>query len=250
MIDPLTKPQDGPDGEDLRTPEQRRHDGVETALDRLLRSGALPDSGGTPTTVIVTVDWQDLINRTGTATFSDGTPIATETLLDLAEQADIIPTVLNASGAVLDLGRTRRLANAALTHALYVRDRGCTFPGCDVPPEWCERHHIIAWIDGGTTSLDNLTLLCRYHHHNFERLRWTCRMIDGIPWWVPPGYLDPERKPMINRRFRATSTGTPVTTESPHTGDGAGTPSTPGPRTGDHDSPEGTFLPWGPRPPV
>lgn len=44
-------------------------------------------------------------------------------------------------------------------------DKGCSFPGCDRPPSWCQAHHIRHWIDGGVTDIDNLTLLCERHHH-------------------------------------------------------------------------------------
>ena len=39
------------------------------------------------------------------------------------------------AGAVLDLGRTRRIATPAQTYALIARDGGCSFPGCDHPPD-------------------------------------------------------------------------------------------------------------------
>lgn len=70
------------------------------------------------------------------------------------------------------------------------------------------RDHVIAWIDGGATSVANMTLLCTYHHHNFERLRWACRMINGIPWWIPPPYIDPEQKPLRNTRIDLHGPGT------------------------------------------
>jgi len=38
---------------------------------------------------------------------------------------------------------------------LIVRDAGCTFPGCNVAPQFCERHDVIAWYDGGNTNLPN-----------------------------------------------------------------------------------------------
>jgi hypothetical protein len=54
----------------------------------------------------------------------------------------------------LDLGRSRRIASRTQTIALIARDGGCSFPGCDHPPEWCERHHIVEWVNGGETNLD------------------------------------------------------------------------------------------------
>jgi hypothetical protein len=122
----------------------------------------------------------------------------------MANQADIVPAVLARTGAVLGLGRTRRIASPHQTLALYARDGGCSFPGCDRAPEWCERHHLIPWIDGGETNLNNLTLLCRYHHHNFATRGWTgCINSDGIPEWRPPRSVDRDQKPSINTRITA-----------------------------------------------
>ena len=105
---------------------------------------------------------------------------------------------------MLNLGRQRRIASRSQTVALIARDKGCSFPGCDTAPEWCERHHVIGWVDGGRTDLDNLTLLCRYHHHNFAARGWDCAInTDGLPAWRPPAWLDPDRKPLINTRIRA-----------------------------------------------
>ena len=125
-------------------------------------------------------------------------------VLALADQAEVIPTVLSKSGAVLTLGRSRRIASRTQTLALIARDRGCSFPGCAHPPEWCERHHLRPWIDGGRTDLDNLTLLCRYHHHNFAARGWVVRLnLDGLPEWVPPRHVDPTQTPLVNHRIRA-----------------------------------------------
>lgn len=187
---------------DERTHGQRMHDAVEDVCDRLLRSGRLPDLGGTPATVIVTVTLDNLLSRLGYGRTGDGNLLSTAQILDLAEQAEIIPTVINASGAVLDLGRSRRIATPAQTCALIARDGGCSFPACQRPPELCERHHVVAWIDGGTTDLNNLTLLCRYHHHQFSSGGWTATInTDGLPEWTPPAWIDRQRRPMINARI-------------------------------------------------
>jgi hypothetical protein len=192
---------------DERTHGQRLHDALEQVCDRVLRAGGLPDSGGVPATVVVTIDEENLRRRTGGGTSSDGSRLSVREVLALAEQAEVIPTVLAKSGAVLTLGRSRRIASRTQTLALIARDGGCSFPGCAHPPEWCERHHLRAWVDGGHTDLDNLTLLCRYHHHNFAARDWACRLnLDGLPEWVPPKHVDPEQRPLVNTRIQAALT--------------------------------------------
>ena len=72
LLGPLAKPRVntaiGPDGQLVEIPDerhygQRMHDALEDVCDRLLRSDAIPESGGTPATVIVTIDLDDLLAR-------------------------------------------------------------------------------------------------------------------------------------------------------------------------------------------
>jgi hypothetical protein len=185
-------------------------------VDRLLRSADLPEAGGIPTTVVIVMSYTDYVTArgdTGTsqaahgrgegvARFADGSPVAASTALRWADQAEVAWCVTTPQGAVLDLYRTRRIASPSQTVALIARDGGCSFPGCDTPPSWCERHHIVAWQDGGATNLDNLTLVCRYHHRHFETGGWTCRMnADGLPVWIPPTWVDRQRRPILHPRI-------------------------------------------------
>lgn len=187
---------------DARTHGQRMHDALEEVCDRLLRAGDRPDTGGVPSTVLVTIDQDSLRQRTGYGTTADGDLVPTARLLELAAEAEVVPVVLDRAGAVLTLGRSRRIASRSQTLALAVRDGGCSFPGCDQPPPWCERHHIVPWVDGGRTDIDNLTLLCRYHHHNFVSRGWTCRLgEDRLPLWVPPRHVDRSQTPLRNARL-------------------------------------------------
>ena len=85
LLHPLAKPRINTtttaDGKLIEEPDprsygQRMHDALSDVCDRLLRSdNAVPDSGGTPATVIVTIDLKDLLNHTGYAVTSDGTLI-------------------------------------------------------------------------------------------------------------------------------------------------------------------------------
>ncbi len=112
--------------------------------------------------------------------------------------------MLTTHGELLDLGRTRRIANTHQTLALIARDGGCSFPGCNHPPEWCERHHVISRRDNGYTNLRNLTLLCSYHHRHFlDRGLAGPDQHRRLPEWIPPRYVDPDQKPMINNRIIA-----------------------------------------------
>ncbi|MHB8299326.1 MAG: HNH endonuclease signature motif containing protein, partial [Dermatophilaceae bacterium] len=93
-----------------------------------------------------------------------GQVLSPQSVRKLACDAAIIPMVLGSQGQPLDVGRTKRLVTPALLAALWARDKGCTFPGCGRPPQWCDAHHVRHWVDGGATSLLNLALLCAYHH--------------------------------------------------------------------------------------
>ncbi|HSU34057.1 MAG TPA: HNH endonuclease, partial [Propionibacteriaceae bacterium] len=122
----------------------------------------------------------------------------------MVDQAEVYYAFLDRHGIPLNLGRTRRIATRGQTAALHARDGGCSFPGCSTAPEWTERHHVVPWIDGGPTDLNNLTLVCAYHHHNFATRGWTCRINpDGLPEWRPPKSVDSNQKPMINSRITA-----------------------------------------------
>ncbi len=216
LLGPLTKPQttrfetdadtDEPGRKhvvaDERTQGQRQHDALAAVLDAALRTDNLPSAGGTPTTLIITMSWADFTSQHGIGTYADGSPVSARTARLLADQADIAFCVKNTKGAVLDLHRTRRIASPAQTLALIARDAGCSFPGCNVAPHYCERHHVIAWYDGGTTDLGNLTLVCSYHHHQFAQRGWRCLINDdGLPVWIPPKWIDRHQRPILNARI-------------------------------------------------
>ena len=210
LLAPLTKPMPpvrpaGPaqPEPDPRRHGQRLHDALDEASARLLKAPDLPIAGGTPATIIVNVDLADLLRRAGLAETVDGTQLTPDQLLRIAGEADIWTAITDARGIPLALGRTRRIASRGQTIALAARDLGCSFPGCTRPPSWCDRHHIIDWIAGGRTDLDNLTLLCRYHHTHFAQRGWTCRLNEaGLPEWTPPRWVDPQQRPLLHDRIR------------------------------------------------
>ncbi len=112
------------------------------------------------------------------------------TLELLSCNAVVRAALLAPGGAVLDLGRTQRLASAAQKTALLARDGGCVIPGCTIPGDACDAHHILPWSQNGRTDLDNLGLVCGRHHTEVHLGDWTLRMVEGIPWVQLPSWID------------------------------------------------------------
>ncbi|AFV89648.1 HNH endonuclease [Acidipropionibacterium acidipropionici ATCC 4875] len=56
--------------------------------------------------------------------------------------AGILPVVLGDQSEILDLGREHRLVTPQIRKALALRDTGCIFPGCQVPAQACQAHHV------------------------------------------------------------------------------------------------------------
>lgn len=72
------------------------------------------------------------------------------------------------------------------------------------PPIACDAHHILHWVDGGTTALHNLVLLCRTHHTMIHTTPWDVRLNpdDQHPEFLPPTRLDPDRRPRRRQPLR------------------------------------------------
>jgi hypothetical protein len=94
------------------------------------------------------------------------------------------------TGLPLDVGRKMRIVPWWMRKAIRARDRTCRWPGCDVPSEWTDAHHLIPWWRGGLTTAEQIVSLCRYHHMRVHEGQWTLRMdhATGEVWvWRPDG---------------------------------------------------------------
>ncbi|MFB9377795.1 DUF222 domain-containing protein [Kineococcus gynurae] len=191
---------DGPDNPDERlSPAQRRGQ----ALVRMAQTAmGATTTQGSPTTLLVTIAWQDLKNGTGSGATEWTEDLPITTVRRMACDAGLVPAVLAGSGEPLDLGRTIRAASPGQRRALRVRDGGCVFPGCDRPPAHTEAHHIRHWAEGGPTDLDNLVLLCSRHHHDVHARGWTVTLDEHrIAYLTPPTRIDPRQRPRYHHRF-------------------------------------------------
>jgi hypothetical protein len=199
LFDTLAGRRSSDEGPDLRSPQERYGDAFSDAIDLALNTPELPMQAGERAHVMVAVSLADLKSGIGRAILGDtGTMSAAEARIHACD-CKLIPAVLGGKSEPLDLGRQRRLIPPGIRHALYLRDRGCAFPGCHRPPRHCQGHHIRHWADGGPTELSNLVLMCAHHHRLLHRSGWQVRIAaDGLPEFLPPVFLDRRRKPRRN----------------------------------------------------
>ncbi|MBW0105294.1 HNH endonuclease signature motif containing protein [Pseudonocardia sp. KRD291] len=195
VIDAKSKPTSS---DETREPAQRQAEALAEVCGFALSHGPtalVPDTGGRRPQISVIIRLEDLEARARSGMLDFGGQTSPETLRMLACDAAVLPIVLNGEGQPLDVGRVTRSIPDGLRRAVIARDRGCAHPGCDRPPSWCEVHHIIPWEDLGDTKIDNLVMLCRQHHRLIHHPGWTVRIRDGLPEFVPPAWIDPDRRP-------------------------------------------------------
>src|SRR5205814_3506470 len=89
-------------------------------------------------------------------------------------------------GEPMRIGRASREPSAAMLRQLRYRDGECRFPGCGAR-RFTQAHHIVWWSGGGRTDLDNLLLVCSFHHKLVHELGWTVhRDAEGMVRWLRP----------------------------------------------------------------
>ena len=130
-----------------------------------------------------------LVDLCGPATTPDGGHVHHQVAECLLCDPIITALIIDTLGVPLDMGRQIRLANRDQRRALARRDGGCVFPGCDAPIGWCDAHHVTWWRNNGNTDIDNLALLCRYHHGISHRHGWTMTTTHHhwFTWTTPLG---------------------------------------------------------------
>jgi hypothetical protein len=137
----------------------------------------------------VTTSLETLLGLTGApaAEMEFSLPISAKAVERLACDCSITRILLGSDSTVIDVGRSKRTVSGAARRALNARDGHCRWPGCDRPAKWSAAHHVVHWIHGGSTDLDNLILLCHRHHWLVHEGGWQIvRSDDGRMLTIPP----------------------------------------------------------------
>ncbi len=135
---------------DDRTRAQKQHDALATVLNTAAASGALPTLGGAAPTLVVAVRAEDLATGRGFAHISGcDEPISLAAARHIACAGAVQRVVFDESGRIASLGTLERVFTHHQRRAIALRDGGCVIPGCRVPAEWCEIHHVTEHSRGG-----------------------------------------------------------------------------------------------------
>jgi hypothetical protein len=199
---PPTPP--GEESEATASPAYSRADALVDFAQAFLNSATEDRSGEDRHLVVVHVD-ADLLTDPPAGSESKDVPAGTSrtrgavchidgvgaiepaTAARMACDATLLGAITRSHGEVLHLGRTRRLVSRAQRRALAIRDRMCRYPGC-AQTRHLDAHHVTGWAAGGPTDLDNLILLCRFHHTTVHEGGITIdRGRDGWRFTLPDG---------------------------------------------------------------
>ena len=158
-----TRPRQGDDG---RSPNRPPLPGAGDGFMRLVEAGWDADAARRPhgqhTTVVMHVDVKDRV-----AALHLG-PLLTDSERRYLTCDATCEVWFHRDGQLIGAGRTTRVINRRLRRALEHRHPTCAVPGCGAT-RGLHAHHIRHWEDGGPTELDNLVLVCPYHHRLHHR---------------------------------------------------------------------------------
>jgi hypothetical protein len=185
----------------------RRADALLTLVDGGADAEAGPLVERGQAQVIVHID-----ASTGAARLAGGPEVSASTADRLSCDARVQVLLNDRTGNRMYLGRNRRLATPAQIAALTVRDGdGCQFPGC-THIRHLHAHHRQLWLHGGRTDVDNLILICGFHHrlihdHGYRIRRrpgrWEFLRPDGTPIPAVAAVLTGNAENLIEMHTRA-----------------------------------------------
>lgn len=123
-------------------------------------------------TIVIHIPAAEIMSQAGAGWDAARRFFDADELQRLLCDARIQPAIHDAGGVTVGVGRKRRTIDPWLRRLVEARDGNCRFPGCD-RSRWLHAHHQREWHrDKGPTNLDNLILLCGFHHRLIHNEKW------------------------------------------------------------------------------
>jgi hypothetical protein len=192
---------DGGSSDSDATLDEKRADALYALASARIASDADTDRA----TVVVHAPIESLACAGPGAALEDGPALHGRTALRLSCDCLLEAVLHNERGEVVGIGRKQRKVPRWLLRQLKYRDGRCTFPGCEAK-HFLHAHHIRHWARGGPTDLDNLVLVCTFHHKLVHEYGWDVAAGEaGTHRWFRPGGTpyEPGRAPPTQSRTAA-----------------------------------------------
>jgi hypothetical protein len=192
---------------EIRLPNQRKADALESVLDTVLDNALLPMDGGEKPHITLTVDLDQIRERAAQNEHDPTQPASSPWALPVEQRTALVDAavacatdsrphyfwtgtasaaaarrlscdgillpIFTRGGEPVDVGRRTRVIPSPLRALILARDCHCQWPDCTVPGRWTQVHHVVHWRDGGRTDRWNLALLCDAHHRAAHSGRFT-----------------------------------------------------------------------------
>lgn len=138
---------------------------------------------------------------------SDGTTMTGAQWLGTAQDDEVFAGLFHPVHGPVNLYQTR-FASFKQRVLAMAEQLVCPWPGCRVPADRCQVHHMHAHSQGGGTHPENLTMLCGYHNSvvgKGDGYRGNIIREDGEIVYKPPGKAPPRKNPHPTRDLGAMS---------------------------------------------
>jgi len=157
----------------------RRADALVALCSARIAKDADPDRA----TVVIHARLDALLDDPGNGELDAGGVIPSQSVRRLLCDARVQTVLEDRAGNALGMGRMTREPSASMIRQIRYRDGGCRFPGCGTKA-FTQAHHVRWWRHGGRTDLDNLVLICTFHHRLVHEHGWSMRREDdGTLGW-------------------------------------------------------------------
>jgi hypothetical protein len=176
-----------------KNPETGEYDDWSKRMANALVETCATDPEGTASvpTLVVHTDVSVLGGPAGDGVSEISTgPVISNELARMLGCDSALEMAIERDGRPIGVGHKTRSIPAWLRRQVEHRDHHCRFPGCG-RTAFLQVHHRLDWALGGATDLDNLVLLCWWHHIFMHDKGWhITRDVDGHfvfrkPDWSP-----------------------------------------------------------------
>jgi hypothetical protein len=176
----------------------RRADALIAMAEAYLANSPVASTDSDNYLVIIRVDADVLADDgEGRCHIEGGPGLSADIVRRLACGASLVWLASDENGDPVAISERTQDIPQSVRRAVRARDKGCRFPSCGMPAEYCDVHHVVHRVDGGPHTKNNCWCLCKFHHHLVHEGGFTVTLLDdgSLEFRRPDGALIPSQPP-------------------------------------------------------